>query len=76
MDKTKVGVIGVGHLGKLHASLYEQVVDAQLVGIYDPDQKKANDIAEELSIQVFDSIEGLLENVEGCKYCYAYYNSL
>jgi predicted dehydrogenase len=64
MDKTKVGVIGVGHLGKLHASLYEKVVDAQLVGIYDPDQKKANDIAEELSIQAFDSIEGLLENVE------------
>jgi len=44
MDLTKVGVIGVGHLGRLHASLYQEVEEAKLVGIFDVDQEKAKNL--------------------------------
>lgn len=63
-EKTRVGVIGVGHLGKLHASLYKQVLDAKLVGIYDENTEKTNQLAAELNVQAFTSLDQILENVQ------------
>jgi predicted dehydrogenase len=64
MNRIKVGVVGVGHLGKLHAQLYNEVSLAQLVGIYDIDQEKANRVGEELNITVFNDLSELLQEVE------------
>lgn len=64
MDRIRVGVIGVGHLGKLHASLYKQVTDAELIGIYDVNVEKNRQLASELNCKAFDSIESLLEAVD------------
>ncbi len=64
MDKTRVGVIGVGHLGKLHASLYREVDDAYLVGIYDVDTEKSKKVAEELQISVFENMDSLIKQVD------------
>jgi len=60
MNKLNVGVIGVGHLGKLHAKLYKSVENAQLAGIYDQDLEKAETIAKELECKVFAGIGDLL----------------
>ncbi len=35
MNRIKTGVIGVGHLGKIHAKLLQDLPDAILLGIYD-----------------------------------------
>lgn len=64
MEKTRVGVIGVGHLGKLHASLYQQIPDAELVGIYDLDQKKNEQLGKQLNIKAFSQLQELLEKVQ------------
>jgi predicted dehydrogenase len=64
MNKIKVGVVGVGHLGKLHAQLYKEVPQAQLVGIFDIDQEKAQKVGEEINIQVFTDLNKLLQEVE------------
>jgi len=64
MNKIKVGVVGVGHLGKLHAQLYKEVPLAQLVGIFDIDLEKARQVAEELNIPVFTDLSKLLQEVE------------
>jgi len=64
MEKLKVGVIGTGHLGKLHAKLYKQVEDAELVGIYDQDKGKTQELAKELECKAFASIEELIDNVD------------
>jgi len=64
MEKTKVGVIGVGHLGKLHATLYKEVNDARLVGIYDIDQAKSKALADELKVIAFENLEQMFEQVE------------
>jgi len=37
----KVGVVGVGHLGKEHARIYRDLPEATLVGISDQDPAKA-----------------------------------
>jgi predicted dehydrogenase len=64
MEKLKVGVIGTGHLGKLHAKLYNQVENAELIGIYDQDINKAQSLAKELECKAFESVEDLIENVD------------
>ena len=55
MNKVKVGIIGVGHLGKLHAKLYKEIDLAEIVGIYDIDQNKAEMVGKEFNIEVFNN---------------------
>jgi predicted dehydrogenase len=67
MDASKkitVGVIGVGHLGSLHAKMYSQIPSADLVGVYDIDRGRAETVATEMKTSVYDSMKGLLENVQ------------
>jgi predicted dehydrogenase len=64
MNKIRVGVIGTGHLGKLHASLYREVEQAEIAGIYDLDREKSRRIGAELNIKSFDSMEELIGAVE------------
>jgi hypothetical protein len=64
MKKVKVGVIGVGHLGKIHAKLWKTVENAELVGVYDINKKSAKAIADELNCKVFNSIDEVIANCE------------
>ena len=64
MNKTPVGVIGVGHLGKIHASLYRDVKPANLIGIYDKDIEKAKKVGEELNITAYGDLNQLLEKAD------------
>ena len=41
MKKIKVGVIGTGHLGKLHTKFFKEVENSEIIGIYDIDIAKA-----------------------------------
>ena len=63
-EKVKIGVIGVGHLGQTHARLLKQVKSAELAGIYDIDNAKADSIAAELGVRAFGSVEELSAAVE------------
>ena len=60
MNKIKVGILGVGHLGRLHASLYKEISSADIVGIYDTNTEKAQKVGEELSLKVFNDVNDLL----------------
>ncbi len=53
MDRLKVGVIGVGHLGQHHVRLYSQFSDTQLVGIVDLDRDRAEAIGQRHGAPVF-----------------------
>lgn len=64
MDRLKVGVIGVGHLGQHHARLYAQCPDAQLVGITDLDGKRAKTIGQQHGATVFSQVKELLDVVD------------
>lgn len=65
MSKLKVGVIGTGHLGKIHTKLFKEVETAELVGVYDIDETKANEAAKEFGTQAFANLDELLSQVEG-----------
>ena len=43
----KAGVLGAGHLGKIHLRLLEASKRYELIGFYDPDQKNAKALAHE-----------------------------
>ncbi|MBT8380653.1 MAG: Gfo/Idh/MocA family oxidoreductase [Ignavibacteria bacterium] len=63
MEKLKIGVIGTGHLGKLHTKLFKTINNCELVGIYDSNTAQVKLVSEEFAVPVTDSVENLLENV-------------
>ncbi|MDT7041818.1 Gfo/Idh/MocA family oxidoreductase [Candidatus Nitronereus thalassa] len=64
MDKLRVGVIGVGHLGQHHARLYSQFSDVQLMGITDLDPDRASVIGQQHGVAVIPDMEALLKLVD------------
>ena len=56
----KTGVLGAGHLGKIHLRLLQQSEKYELVGFYDPFTENATKIAKEFGYKLFDSIDELI----------------
>jgi predicted dehydrogenase len=50
--KVKIGLFGVGHLGKIHAKLLQEISGFELVGFFDPDNAKAK-VAENEGLKRF-----------------------
>ncbi len=63
-ETVKIGVVGVGHLGRLHALQLKQVPQAELVGIYDINPARAREVGEEAGGTVFPDFQELLTRVE------------
>ncbi|TDN81592.1 hypothetical protein DET49_12742 [Salegentibacter sp. 24] len=60
----KVGVLGAGHLGKIHLKLLNQSEKYELVGFYDADSKNAKKVAAEFGYKTFTSIAELIAEVD------------
>lgn len=60
----KAGVLGAGHLGKIHLRLLKQSEKFDLVGFYDADEVNAKKIETEFGYTYFDTIEGLIDAVD------------
>jgi predicted dehydrogenase len=60
----KAGVLGAGHLGKIHLKLLQQSDKYELVGFYDPIEDYAKEVAAEFGYTYFDSIEALIDAVD------------
>ena len=50
-EKLKVGVIGVGVLGKHHTRLYNENPDTELVGVYDISKSAAKEVAAQYGVE-------------------------
>ncbi|PIQ87385.1 MAG: hypothetical protein COV74_01080 [Candidatus Omnitrophica bacterium CG11_big_fil_rev_8_21_14_0_20_45_26] len=61
--KLRVGVIGVGYLGKEHARIYRDLPETDLVGISDIDPSK-EEKAKELGVSFFKDFRGLIGQIE------------
>ncbi len=64
MKKLRVGVIGVGHLGSLHAKMFASIPAAEFVGVMDLDFSRSAAIAGELGVASFRTAPELLARVE------------
>ena len=63
MDSVKTAVIGVGHLGRHHARWYDNIRDAELVGVYDTDREKTRRVAEEYGVVAFENLSDVFGQV-------------
>ena len=57
----KVGVFGVGHLGKFHLKNWKEIEGAELIGFFDPNDANANAAIEKYQLTRFDDPEKLLD---------------
>lgn len=60
----KIGIIGTGHLGKLHTKLFKEITNCELLGIYDIDEAKLNSVSQEFDVAPFSNIDDLLKQVD------------
>jgi predicted dehydrogenase len=60
----KIGVLGSGHLGKIHIRLLKEIATAELVGFYDHNREAADAVANEFGIRRFESYEEMLHQAD------------
>ncbi len=64
MDRIRAGVIGAGHLGKIHARIYSELPEAELAGVCDVDPARAQEIAAKYHTRPFTDYTELLRQVD------------
>jgi predicted dehydrogenase len=64
VDKLKVGIIGTGHLGRLHAKMFKSMAKCELVGVYDRNLLLAQNVENEFGVKAFENVDELLMNVD------------
>ncbi len=57
----KIGVLGAGHLGKIHIRLLKEIPSFTLIGFYDPDPENSKKVAEEFGVKAWDSAASLID---------------
>lgn len=64
MSKVRVGVVGVGHIGKNHARLYSELESAEFTAIFDTDRAKAEQLAQEFGTVAATSLQDFESRVD------------
>jgi predicted dehydrogenase len=64
MDKIRVGVVGVGHLGSIHAKIYKEIPDCTLVAVCDIDQGRLKQVSYELDVPGYLDYKELFGKVD------------
>lgn len=64
MKKLRCGVIGVGHLGQHHARIYSELPQCDLIGIYDTDASRMQEIAASFQTRAYHSPDSLAEDAQ------------
>lgn len=57
----KVGVFGVGHLGKFHLNNWNEIEGVKLVGFFDPNNENAKEVVEKYGIKRFMDEDKLID---------------
>lgn len=60
----KIGVIGAGHLGKIHLSLLQKIGAFKIVGFYDVDEHVSKKVSKELGITAFENADDLISQCD------------
>ena len=60
----KIGVLGAGHLGKIHINCLKQIEKYQLVGFCDQDSNTAAKVAADMAVKNYESIDELVDSVD------------
>ncbi len=61
----KIGVLGAGHLGKIHIRLIKELTDVyELVGFYDPFEQAAQAVEKEFNVKRFTKVDDLINQCD------------
>src|SRR5690606_9945346 len=60
----KIGVIGVGHLGKIHLRCISEIPEYEIVGFADTEPGRASEVSAQFGIRAFDQIDELMDQVD------------
>ena len=60
----KIGVLGAGHLGKIHMKLINEIDVLELVGFYDPNDSNAQKAEEKLQVKRYTDLEELIHSCD------------
>jgi len=64
MAKIRVGVVGAGVMGGFHIKIASSLPDAKLIGIFDLDQSRAQEIADKYHTIALPSLDALMNGAE------------
>lgn len=64
MQKLKIGVVGVGHLGRKHAEIYKKIGECSLVAICDTDKARLEPLSSTLEVETFTDYRQLFDKLE------------
>ncbi|HRP69368.1 MAG TPA: Gfo/Idh/MocA family oxidoreductase [Turneriella sp.] len=64
IQKIKMGIIGVGHMGSYHLNVVTGMPQYELVGIFDARTDYANEKAEQFETSAYESYETLIQKCE------------
>lgn len=62
--KTRIGIVGTGYLGRLHARVLTEIPEAEVVGFVEPDDNIAAQVESSLGIRRLPSVDALAESAE------------
>ncbi|GAB4277428.1 MAG: Gfo/Idh/MocA family oxidoreductase [Marinilabiliales bacterium] len=60
----KIGVIGAGHLGKIHIKLIKDIEGFDLIGFYDINSDVSKNVSAEFNIKAYNDVDELINNVD------------
>lgn len=60
----KIGILGVGHLGKFHLNNWLEIPNTTVVGFFDPNNENASKVEEKYKIKRFNDAELLIDSVD------------
>jgi len=64
MDKLRVGVVGVGHLGSMHVKNYKEIPNCNLVCICDTDKNRLREITDSLDVPGYSDYRQIFNQVD------------
>ena len=61
MRPIRIGVVGAGHLGKIHLERIREIDAFDLVGVFDTDEEVRRTVSDDLGLHAFDTLDDLIE---------------
>ena len=61
---TRVGVIGTGYLGRLHARVLTEMPEAEVVGFVEPKDENAAEVESKLKLKRFESLDAIANEID------------
>lgn len=64
MQKLRIGVVGVGHLGSIHAKIYKEIENCTLAAVCDSNEVRLKEIAASLNVPGYADYRQLFSKVD------------